>query len=498
MVSNPAQIPVYMVTRRDITERLAAALGEQLVIERELGGGGMSRVFVASEPALGRRVVIKVLPEDLATAISRERFRREILTSATLQHPNIVSVFAAGDAEGLLYFIMPYVDGESLRSRLQRDGTLSPVAAVSILRDVLRALAFAHDRGVVHRDIKPDNVLLSHGAAVVADFGVAKAFATAREGTSSSGATLTGVGMSLGTPAYMAPEQVAGDTKLDARTDLYALGALAYEMLAGRAVFPRPNVAEVLRAHLTEKPESLGALRPGIPAALDAAVLRCLEKDPAQRPQSAAELLGLLEDPAVVSGAISSAIPVAPTRRSRLVLAAGAVLFLALGAAAVTTLASRGDDGSRGSVAAPRVPTVAVLPLVTASGDSSDRYLAFGVTDEILSALAGARGVRVTSRAAAEEAQRSGLSLSQMGERFGVTHALEGTIQRVGSDLRVAVRLLGTGDGLTVWSEVFDVSTTDLLEVQRFIAQSIAAAVQDDLGTPTDTAAGAPTATNCC
>jgi serine/threonine-protein kinase len=484
-----------MVTRRDITERLASILGEQLVIERELGGGGMSRVFVAHEPSLGRRVVIKVLPEDLATALSRERFRREILTSATLQHPNIVSVFAAGDADGLLYFIMPYVDGESLRGRLQRDGSLSPVAAVSILRDILRALAFAHDRGVVHRDIKPDNVLLSHGAAVVADFGVAKAFASAREGTSSSGVTLTGVGMSLGTPAYMAPEQVAGDTKLDARTDIYALGALAYEMLTGRAVFPRSNVADVLRAHLAEKPEPVSALRPGIPAALEAAVLQCLEKDPDRRPQSAAELLSRLDDPDVVSGAVSSAVAVTPLRRRpRALLMAAALVALVLGVATVSSVMSNaGESGATGSSAVAPVPTVAVLPLVAASGDSSDRYLAFGVTDEIISALAQARGIRVASRAAAEEAQRAGLSLAQLRERFAVTHALEGTIQRVGSDLRVAVRLLGTADGLTVWSEVFDASATDLLEVQRFIAQAIAAAVQEDLGGTPDTNAGTST-----
>jgi serine/threonine-protein kinase len=294
-----------METHSDLSERLSAAIGEELVIERELGGGGMSRVFVAYEPALHRRVVIKVLPDEIATVLSRERFRREILTSATLQHPNIVSVISAGDSGGLIHFVMPYVDGESLRGRLQRDGTLTPVSVVSIMRDVARALAYAHERGVVHRDIKPDNVLLSGGTAVVADFGVAKAFATAREGSPGVSATLTNVGMSLGTPAYMAPEQVAGDTKLDARTDLYALGALAYEALSGRPVFPRESVAAVLRAHLTDTPEPLWQIKPGIPAALEEAVLKCLEKDPSARPQSAQDLLAMLENPAVLSGAFT-------------------------------------------------------------------------------------------------------------------------------------------------------------------------------------------------
>ena len=209
-----------METTPNLSERLANILGDELVIERELGGGGMSRVFVAYEPALQRRVVVKVLPDEIATVRSRERFRRESLTSATLPHPNIVSGISAGAEGGLIHFIMPFIDGESLRGRIQRDGLISPPTVVSIMRDVARALAFAHERGVVHRDIKPDNVLLSGGTAVVADFGVAKAFASAREGASAGAtATLTNVGMSLGTPAYMAPEQVAGDSKLDARTD---------------------------------------------------------------------------------------------------------------------------------------------------------------------------------------------------------------------------------------------------------------------------------------
>src|SRR5688572_18185905 len=245
-----------METQPDLSERLATILGDELEIERELGGGGMSRVFVAFDRPLNRRVVVKVLPDEIATAISRERFRREILTSATLQHPNIVPVISAGDRGGLIYFVMPFVDGESLRRRLERDGSLNAPTVVHIMRDVARALAFAHERGVVHRDIKPDNVLLSGGTAVVADFGVAKAFSAAREGATGTSATLTNVGMSLGTPAYMAPEQVAGDSKLDARTDLYALGAMAYEALCGQPVFPRESVASVLRAHLTDTPDA--------------------------------------------------------------------------------------------------------------------------------------------------------------------------------------------------------------------------------------------------
>ena len=488
--------PDEMETQPDISERLATVLGDELVIERELGGGGMSRVFLAFEKALNRRVVVKVLPDEIATALSRERFRREILTSATLQHPNIVSVISAGDKGGLIHFIMPYVDGESLRGRLQREGTLTPVSVVSIMRDVARALAYAHERGVVHRDIKPDNVLLSGGTAVVADFGVAKAFASAREGATGVTATLTNVGMSLGTPAYMAPEQVAGDTKLDARTDLYALGALAYEALSGRPVFPRETVTAVLRAHLTDAPEPLSRVRPGIPAALEEAILRCLEKDPAHRPQSASELLVLLENPAVLSGAFTTqggsgrVRTLAPRHAWR--LGSATVVGAALLLTALTLW--RGRDARVRTVApSPVIPTIAVLPLLSVSADSSSNYLAFGVTDEIINALARIGGVRVTSRSAAQEAQRSSLSLTQLSESLGVTHALEGTIQKQGSAIHVAVRLVNTADGLTAWSEVFDGSTSDVFDMQRYIAGAVADAVRKDLGPQIDSAIGAGT-----
>ncbi len=482
-----------METQSDLSERLATILGDELEIERELGGGGMSRVFVAFDRPLNRRVVVKVLPDEIATALSRERFRREILTSATLQHPNIVPVISAGDRGGLIHFIMPFVDGESLRHKLQRDGTLSPVSVVSIMRDVARALAYAHERGVVHRDIKPDNVLLSGGTAVVADFGVAKAFASAREGSTGTHATLTNVGMSLGTPAYMAPEQVAGDTKLDARTDLYALGALAYEALCGRPVFPRDTVAAVLRAHLTEAPEPPRKLKPGIPGALEEAVLRCLEKEPEARPQSANELLAILENPAVLSGAFTTEgrmrslglLAVSPRHAWKL----GAGVLVAV-VGVVAALSYWGGTAGRETPAVirPSVPTIAVLPLLSVASDSSSNYLAFGVTDEIINALTRIGGVRVTSRSAATEAQRGSFSLTQLADSLGVTHALEGTIQKQGNAVHVAVRLVNTADGLTAWSEVFDGTTDEVFDMQRYIAGAVAEAVRKDLGPRIDSA----------
>ena len=260
----------------------------------------MSRVFLARETALGRRVAIKVLSPDLAAGVSGDRFRREILLLAKLQHPHIVPVHTVGEALGLPYFTMPYVEGESLRTRVARDGELPIPESVRLLRDVASALAYAHAQGVMHRDIKPDNVLLSAGSAVVADFGVAKAISDA---TTTGHVSITSTGMALGTPAYMAPEQAVGDAGMDYRVDIYAFGVMAYEMLSGRAPFQGRSAQATLAAHVTEIPESVQRLRPSIPAALAALVMRCLEKHAADRPASAADILHALDSMATpVSG----------------------------------------------------------------------------------------------------------------------------------------------------------------------------------------------------
>ena len=224
----------------ELRDRLQASLGESYRLERELGGGGMSRVFVAQDTRLGREVVVKVLSPDLAAGVNSDRFHREILVAAQLQHPHIVPVLAAGETDGLPYFTMPYVAGESLRRRLDGGKAMPVVDAVAVLRDVARALAYAHEHGVVHRDIKPDNVLIAGGAAAVTDFGIAKALSSSR---TFGGENLTRVGNSLGTPAYMAPEQVAADPNADHRIDIYSFGAMAYELLSGSAAIPRTSAA---------------------------------------------------------------------------------------------------------------------------------------------------------------------------------------------------------------------------------------------------------------
>jgi tetratricopeptide (TPR) repeat protein len=278
----------------DIRPRLQQALAGAYTFERELGGGGMSRTYLVREVALQRQVVVKVLAPELLAGISVERFRREVLLAAQLQHPHVVPVLTTGDVDGIPWFTMPYVDGDSLRHRLARGG-VGIGEAVGILRDVARALAYAHAHGIVHRDIKPDNVLLSAGSATVTDFGIAKAISAARTGGGQTREALTQVGTSIGTPAYMAPEQAAGDPSTDFRADLYAFGVMAFEVLAGRLPFVASTPTKLLAAHMSEQPPELLALRPDCPPALAAVIMRCLQKDPDARPRDAAEVVQVLD-----------------------------------------------------------------------------------------------------------------------------------------------------------------------------------------------------------
>ena len=315
--------PERCVSPPDLREQLQSTLGAAYTLERELGGGGMSRVFVAEETALGRRVAVKVLHPDLAGGVSGDRFKREVRLAARLQHPHIVPLLAAGAlADGALYYTMPFVEGEGLADRLAREGALPVAEAISLLRDVASALAYAHRHQVVHRDVKPGNVLLSDGAAIVTDFGIAKAISGARHSAGyppqaggctrqtgseaerrvPSAESLTIVGTSLGTPAYMAPEQALGDV-VDHRADIYALGVVAYELLSGRPPFEGRTAQQLLAAHATEAPEPLSRRRPSVPPGLAALVMRCLEKGPADRPQSADEVCRALE---TASGAVEA------------------------------------------------------------------------------------------------------------------------------------------------------------------------------------------------
>jgi serine/threonine protein kinase len=260
----------------------------------------MSRVFLALEPALGRKVVVKVLLPELAAGVNVERFRREIQLAAQLQHPHIVPLLSAGEAEGLPYFIMPFVTGESLRTRVAREGEFPIAETVRILRDIVSALAYAHSYGVIHRDVKPENVLLSGGVAVVTDFGVAKAVSASADATAHT--SLTSVGVALGTPAYMAPEQATASPNTDHRADIYALGIVAYEMLTGTPPFGGRSAQQVLAAHVVEEPEPVERRRPAVPSMLATLVKECLAKRPADRPQTAAQVMHTLDAIATPSG----------------------------------------------------------------------------------------------------------------------------------------------------------------------------------------------------
>ncbi|HEX6091205.1 MAG TPA: protein kinase [Gemmatimonadales bacterium] len=317
----------------DLRRTIEQALSATHEFQRELGGGGMSRTYVATERAFGREVVVKVLAPELLAGISVERFRREVMTAARLQHPHIVPVLATGEAEGLPWFTMPYVDGDSLRHRLGK-GPLLTGEAVSILRDVARALSYAHERGIVHRDIKPDNVLLSSGSATVTDFGIAKAINAARTAGDTQ-ATLTQIGTSIGTPAYMAPEQAAGDADTDHRADIYAFGAMAYEMFAGHPPFQAESTARLVAAHLMEKPRDILELRPDLNPALADLIMACLAKSPGERPQQARDLVRVLET--VTSSGDFGTVP--PILRGGKVKLGKALLIWAAGAAAVIVTA---------------------------------------------------------------------------------------------------------------------------------------------------------------
>jgi eukaryotic-like serine/threonine-protein kinase len=322
----------------ELFHRVASQLSETYTLERELGGGGMSRVFVADETALGRKVVVKVLSPELGEAISAERFVREIKVAARLQQANIVPVLRAGAIDGLPYYTMPLVTGESLRSRIT-GAPLPLTEALGVLRDVAKALAYAHAQGVVHRDIKPENVLLSSGTAVVTDFGIAKAISASRQDAESHTTALTSVGTSLGTPAYMSPEQAAGDPATDARTDLYAWGVMAYELLAGQHPMARHRSAHaMIRAHIVEMPTPLADCAPALPSALAALVMQCLAKSPSDRPASAAELVTALDGVQVTGGHSVAPKTPAGVLRAFAVYSAGAAAVALSAKAAITVI----------------------------------------------------------------------------------------------------------------------------------------------------------------
>ncbi len=479
--------------------RLAAALEGRYRLERELGRGGMATVYLARDLRHRRPVALKVLHPGVGALLGPSRFRREIETAANLRHPHILPLFDSGEADGLLYYTMPYVTGESLRERLNRlDGPLPLPEALSVLREVADALAHAHRRGVVHRDIKPGNILLEDGHVVVADFGIARALRRAREtevpenpGPVADGpiGQLTDAGVTPGTPAYMAPEQAVGDPHTDHRADLYALGVVAYEMLAGAHPFGNRSPVAFIAAHLSESPEPLAARRPDLPAAVASLVMRLLAKDPADRPSSAEAVLHML-------AGVPAKAPRSPLVRRRAVLAFVAVLLTLGSAAYLVGRRARVSANERVSemrpsstpspVGAPQA--LAVLPFVNTGGDAQDEYFSDGLTDELAHALGRLPGLRLAGRTSSYAFKGKEIPAPQIGRTLGVAALVNGTVRRSGDRMRVTAQLVNTADGTVRWDSVFESRAGEVFAVQDKLARSIVAALAPALGGRTDAA----------
>ncbi len=450
----------------DVFTRLQAALAHRYTIERELGAGGMATVYLARDLKHDRDVALKVLRPELAAVLGAERFLQEIHISARLDHPHILTLIDSGECDGFVWYVLPYVRGESLREKLTREKQLSIEEAVRIATQVASALDYAHRHGVVHRDIKPDNILLHEGEAVVADFGIALAVREA------GGPRLTESGLSLGTPQYMSPEQATGGRELDARSDVYSLAAVVYEMLAGEPPHTGPTAQAVIAKLLTERPTRIRTVRDTVPEGIDTAVAKALAKVPADRFGGAAEFATAL--------AVLGAGPGAGWPRRRMVVAASLAGAVALGALAVLWHPWRRP--ARAALAMADVASVAVLPFENLTGSPNDLYLSDGMTEEVIGQLAQVRGLKVISRTSTEALKGAHLTLRQIADTLGVRHILEGSVRHAGNRIRVAVDLIDATTDAHVWASRYDRDLTDLFGVQDEIARHVADSLVSAVG----------------
>ena len=414
----------------------ANALADRYRVERELGRGGMAVVYLARDLKHDREVALKVLRPELSAALGRDRFTREIHVTARLQHPHILPVFDSGESAGQLWYTMPYVEGETLRARLGREGRLPVDIAVRVAHDVASALAYAHDAGVVHRDIKPENILLSRqGQALVADFGIAKAIA--------SDDGLTETGLALGTPSYMAPEQILGERPVRPQADVYALGAVLYEMLSGTRPFGDSTPAAMLAKRLTDGAPLVSTRHPEVPEPIALLVRDMLEVDPARRPATGAALAERLQEAGLRAPAAT--VRVAPIRagpRPFRVLAAAGVLALAV---AGIVLSRRGSSNEA---------SIGVLPFENRSGDSAQAYLSDGVSDELTARLSAIPELTVSPRSSSIRFRASQEAPDKIGKKLGVTYLLTGGVARHGDSVRISVELIDAPARRQRWSEV--------------------------------------------
>jgi TolB-like protein/tRNA A-37 threonylcarbamoyl transferase component Bud32 len=461
----------------DALTRLAVALSDRYRLERELGQGGMATVYLAEDLKHKRQVAIKVLKAELGAVLGAERFVNEIRTTANLQHPNLLPLFDSGEADGFLYYVMPYVEGETLRARMDAERQLPVGETVRLVSLLAGALDFAHARNVVHRDLKPENILLQAGQPMIADFGIALAVAQA------GGERVTQTGLSLGTPHYMSPEQAAGTHTVDARSDQYALGATVYEMLTGEPPHTGPTTPAIVARLMTERPRAIRATRPAVPPGVDAAVLRALEKSPADRfPRCGAfaeALAAGARAPAATPGVTTVATPRAGARGARR-LAVGAVLALIAVASIVGAVIKWGAPPGDSPAAAATVDerSLVVLPFTSVGGDTANSYFAAGIADELTSALMQIPGLRLAGRASAARVKEQGGGAREIGEALNVAAVLDGSVRRAGDRIRVSAELTSAGDERVIWSQTYERSLADVFAVQDEITREIVAALQ--------------------
>ena len=480
----------------DPRSNLSEAISDRYRVERELGRGGMAVVYLAHDRRHDRPVALKVLNPELAHALGAERFEREIHVAARLQHPHILTVLDSGEAAGHLWFTMPFVEGESLRSRLARESQLPVDEAVRIAREAADALDYAHRHGIVHRDIKPDNILLSDGHALVADFGIARALA-------GGGENLTATGASIGTAAYMSPEQAAGERDVDARSDIYSLAIVLYEMLAGATPFDAPTPQATIARRFTEDPAPVRRQRASVPEHVERALQQALARTAADRFTTARAFADALSAAPVAATTVATPVGLpaadrsvlARARRTPAYLALAVGLLIGVGALFAWSRGGSGDDADptaalRAGSAATGGLRIAVLPFENL-GDTADAYFADGVTDAVRAKLAEIKGFEVIARGSSQEYKGGVKPPAQIAGELGVDYLLTGTVRWVKqadgtSRVQVRPELVEIGDGTarTRWGVPFNAPLTDVFEVQEQIAGQVSGALDVALGTP--------------